>query len=309
MYSTNYRGGLLPNEPNPPSRLYLWTLASLGMEPKQLVDAICAAHLAHLVEGQLEQRGGLFLVGPPGALKSTLTEALSQYPDTLLLSDVNITSLLNFRDALTGGSVNTLVFTEYAKIYERNPATAINVEGTLRALASEGFAAASFEDQRIARRRAFATVIGAMPPRVQDRHYKRWDESGFNRRFLWAVYGLKGAHILDDAASNLERLDFGIKDVIRVPPIGRNIPMMLSNEERKRTQMLVKHQPGNSHTQQIQLLIRIWAVLKWWNIECDTPQEAEATIEAFAESLSREGTDLDLTAQTPVLPLARKAKK
>src|SRR5690348_10452731 len=100
------------------------------MEPRQLVDVMCATHLAHLVEGNLEQRGGLFLVGPPGALKSTVIDALSQYADTLLLSDINITSLLNFRDALTGGSINSLVFTEFAKIYERNPATAINVEGT-----------------------------------------------------------------------------------------------------------------------------------------------------------------------------------
>lgn len=280
------------------------------MEPRQLVDAICAAHLAHLVDGSLEQRGGLFLVGPPGALKSTLTEALSQYPDTLLLSDVNITSLINIRDALTGGSVNTLVFTEYAKIYERNPQTAVNVEGTLRALASEGFAAASYEDQRIARRKAYACIVGAMPPKIQDKHYVRWNDSGFNRRFLWAVYGLRGAHVLDEAASNLERLDFGVKDVIRVPPIGRTIPMLLSNEERKRVQILVKNQPGNSHTQQIQMLTRMWAVLKWWYSDCGVPYETDATIESFAKALSKEGTDLDLTVQhTEVKPLARRAKK
>lgn len=279
------------------------------MDPRQLVDAICATHLAHLVDGNLEQRGGLFLVGPPGALKSTMTEALSQYPDTLLLSDINITSLLNFRDALTGGSVSSLVFTEFAKIYERNASTAVNVEGTLRALASEGFAAASFEDQRIARRKAYATIIGAMPPKIQDRHYVRWNDSGFNRRFLWAVYGLKGGYVLDEAASNLQRLDFGIRDVIRVPPIGRTIPMLLSNAERQRVQILVKNQPGGSHTQQIQMLTRIWAVLKWWYTECGTPKQADYTIEAFSLALSREGTDLDLTVrETPVKTLARKVK-
>lgn len=283
------------------------------MQPRQLVDAICAAHLAPLVEGSLEHRGGLFLVGPPGALKSTLTEALSQYPDTLLLSDINITSLLNFRDALTGGHVNSLVFTEFAKIYERNPQTAVNVEGTLRALASEGFAAASFEDQRVQRRKAYATIIGAMPPKIQGRHFVRWDESGFNRRFLWAVYGLRGAYVLDEAASNLERLDFGVRDVIRVPPIGRRIPNRLTEAEKRRVQMYVKNQPGNSHTQQIQVLTRMWAVLKWWYEECGVPEETEATLEAFSKALSREGTDLDLTsvgiASEAPNPLAKRAEK
>lgn len=279
------------------------------MEPRQLVDAICACHVGHLVDGTLEQRGGMFLVGPPGALKSTLTEALQTYPDTLLLSDINIQSLMNFRDAITGGSVNSLVFTEYAKIYERNPQTAVNIEGTLRAMASEGFAAASFEDQRINRRKAFATIIGAMPPKVQARHYNRWDESGFNRRFLWLVYGLKGSYVLDEAASNLERLDFGIKDVIRVPPIGRSIPMLLTPEERGRVKLYVKHQPGNSHTQQIQCLTRIWAVLKWWYLECGTPEETSLTMEALGEALSRDGTVLDLTIErTTVKPLARRVK-
>jgi hypothetical protein len=248
------------------------------------------------VEGSLEHRGGLFLIGPPGALKSTLTEALSQYTDTLLLSDINITSLLNFRDALTGGQINTLVFAEYAKIYERNPQTAVNVEGTLRALASEGFAAASFEDQRINRRRAYATIIGAMPTKIQSRHFIRWDESGFNRRFLWAVYGLKGAYILDDAASNLEQLDFGVRDVIRVPPFMRQIPNLLDESEKRRAQALVKNQPGNSHTQQIQILVRMWAVLKWWYLECGVPEETERTLTEFAKALSKEGTDLDLTS-------------
>lgn len=267
------------------------------MNPQQLAEVICAVHLAHHVEGNLIQRGGIMLVGPPGTLKSTIADTLSSYYDALVLTDINMTLLADLRDGLAGGHVNSLVFTEYAKIYERNPQTAVNVEGSIRALASEGFAAASFQDHRIARRKAYATIIGAMPPAIVERHFKRWEETGFNRRFLWAVYGLKNAHILDEAASELKRLDFGVRDLPRVPPVGKTIPMLLTKDERERVKRYVSQQPGGSHTQQIQLLTRVWAVLKWWHKEHRTVKQCEATITAFAKALSHDGTDLVLATR------------
>lgn len=276
------------------------------MNPTQLVEIICAVHLSPYVEGTLEQRGGLMLVAPPGALKSTLAEMTHHYPDALLLTDVNVTMLADLRDALAGDSVRTLVFSEFAKLYERNPQTATNVEGHLRALASEGFAGASFQDHRVNRRKAYATIIAAMPPVLVEKQFKRWEESGFNRRFLWAVYGLKGRHILDEAATELKRLDFGVRDIPRVPPLGMSIPYLLNDKEKTRVRQLVSQQPGGSHTQQIQLLARVWSVLKWWHSERDTPKECEATIEAFGKSLSKEGTDLVLTPVKILAPQARK---
>jgi hypothetical protein len=276
------------------------------MNPHQLVEVICAVHLAPLVEGTLEQRGGLMLVAPPGALKSTLAEMTNHYPDALLLTDLNVQTLVDLRDSLTTDNVHTLVFSEFAKIYERNPQTASNIEGSLRALASEGFHGASFQDQRVNRRKAYATVIAAMPPSLQDKNFRRWEDSGFNRRFLWATYGIRGAYILDDAAVELKKLDFGIKDVLRPPPISMSIPFCLTLPERERVKMYVKHQPGGSHTQQIQLLSRIWSVLKWWHTERDTPKDAEETLLAFAKSLSREGGLLTIA---PPKILAKTAKK
>lgn len=276
------------------------------MNPHQLVEIICAVHLAPFVEGQLEQRGGLMLVSPPGSLKSTLAEMANHYPDALLLTDVNVSTLVDMRDSLTGDNIRTLVFSEFAKIYERNPQTAANIEGSLRALASEGFAGASFQDQRINRRKAYATILAAMPPSLVDKHFKRWEDTGFNRRFLWANYALRGAHILDDAAAELKKLDFAIKDVLRPPPISMSIPFGLTSAERERVKVIVKHQPGGSHTQQIQLMSRVWSVLKWWHRERGTPKEADETINAFAKSLSREGTVLTIG---PVNILAPKTKK
>lgn len=277
------------------------------MNPAQLVEIICAVHLAPYVEGTLEHRGGLMLVAPPGALKSTLAETAQHYPDALLLTDVNVSMLSDLRDGLTSDNIRTLIFNEFAKLYERNPQTAMNIEGHLRALASEGFAGASFQDHRINRRKAYATIIGAMPPSIVERHFKRWEESGFNRRFLWAVYGVKGSYVLDEAAAELKRLDFGVRDVLRVPPLGQSIPYLLTPTERLQVRKFVAHQPGGSHTQQIQLLTRIWSVLKWWHRERGTTQEGEITMAAFVKSLSKEGTDLVLN--TPVKILAPRAQR
>lgn len=276
------------------------------MNPHQLVEIICAVHLAPFVEGTLEQRGGLMLVSPPGSLKSTLAEMANHYPDALLLTDINVQTLVDMRDSLTGDNVRTLVFSEYAKIYERNPQTASNIEGSLRALASEGFSGASFQDQRINRRKAYATIIGAMPPSLVDRHFKRWEDTGFNRRFLWATYGIRGAHILDDAAAELKKLDFSIKDILRPPPVSMSIPYSLTPAERERAKVMVKHQPGGSHTQQIQLVARVWSVLKWWHTERGTKKDADETMNAFAKSLSREGSVLTIS---PPKILATNGKK
>lgn len=276
------------------------------MNPHQLVEIICAVHLAPFVEGQLDQRGGLMLVAPPGALKSTLVEIANRYPDALLLTDLNVQTLVDMRDGLTGDNIRTLVFSEFAKIYERNPQTSSNIEGSLRALASEGFHGASFQDQRINRRKAYATIIAAMPPSLVDKRFKGWEESGFNRRFLWATYGIKGGHILDDAAAELKKLDFGIKDVLRPPPVSMVIPYTLTAPEREQVKLYVKHQPGSSHTQQIQLMSRIWSVLKWWHREHGTPKGADETVQAFAKSLSREGSLLTIA---PVKILAPNGKK
>lgn len=276
------------------------------MNPRQLTEIICAVHLSPFVEGALEQRGGLMLVAPPGALKSTLAEMCEHYPDALLLTDLNVQTLIDLRDSLTGDNLRTLVFSEFAKIYERNPQTASNLEGSLRALASEGFYGASFQDQRINRRKAYATVIAAMPPSLVDKRFKGWEESGFNRRFLWATYGIKGAHILDDAAVELRKLDFGVRDVLRPPPISMTIPYLLNNVDKERVKAYVKHQPGGSHTQQMQLLARVWSVLRWWHRENGTAKMAEETLDAFARSLTRGGTDLVLAPVKIVAPNGKK---
>src|SRR5256885_1629489 len=121
------------------------------MKVTTLMEVISAGHLAKFVDGPFDQRGGIFLVGPPGHLKSTIIKlALIEYPDTLVLSDINVQEFGRLKNSLIGGRYTTIGFGEFEKLYERNPTTAANLEGTLRGMVEEGFDKLSFESQQMA---------------------------------------------------------------------------------------------------------------------------------------------------------------
>jgi hypothetical protein len=212
-----------------------------------------------------------------------------------MLSDINVKSLIKLRDAIASGKVNTLVLPEFAKIYERADSTARNVEGTLRALAAEGFSAASFEDSRINRLTARAMVIGALTPATVDLHFTEWEESGFNRRFLWVLMRLADPIALERAAVNWTRINFRMAHV-PLAPLGATIPNNTTLRERQRLASIAKYQPGGDHAIQIQMLIRMLAVLRWWYAESGQKRNAMETMEAFAPALGKNGVSLKLPA-------------
>lgn len=264
------------------------------MKTGDLVEVLCAAHLGNLVEGPFEERGGMMIVGPPGVLKTTFVSVLDkQYQDAIMVSDINVKSLIQLRDAIAAGKVNTLVLPELAKLYERADVTSSNVEGTLRALAAEGFNAASFEDSRVNRLVARAMIVGAMTPSVVTKHFTNWEESGFNRRFLWVLVKLADPMALERAAVNWQRINFRMAHV-PLPPLDGTIPNMTTHRERSRLANIVKYQPGGDHAIQIQCLVRILAVLRWWYAESGSKRNAMDTIEAFAPALGKTGVALRL---------------
>jgi hypothetical protein len=264
------------------------------MNTATLVEIVCATHLSSYVQGPFKERGGLMLYGPPGVLKSTFLSVLdTQYHDAITLSDINARSLIDIRDQIASGSIRTIVLPELQKIYERHPYTAANVEGTLRAMAGEGFAGASFQDQRIARLKAHATVIAAMTTGLVEKNFTAWNDSGFNRRFLWALIGLSNPEILNEAVIRWELLDFKMPVVPRSPHSGM-IPNLTTVDERRRCRMLVKYQPGGSVALQAQLLSRMLAVLKWWYRETGRRTKPMETIEDFAPALTKQGAIIDL---------------
>jgi hypothetical protein len=130
-----------------------------------------------------------------------------------------------------------------------------------------------------------------MTPKFQTMHFKDWEDSGFNRRFLWSLVRLKDADLLEKAVENWELVDFRIAHIPPAPV--DSIPNRTTKEERQELRRLIKHQPGGSHAIQIALMSKILAALKWWYQLRKRPKsEAFATVRSFAQSLGKEGAEL-----------------
>lgn len=259
-----------------------------------LLEMLCAVHLSSYVESPFKDAGGLMIVGPPGMMKSTGLDILdANYADALSLTDINAQMLNKLRNKISQGAVRTLVLPELSKLYERNPATAANVEGTLRALVSEGFAAASYEDATLQRYKVRATVIAALVPSFRDKNMERWDDSGFARRFLWSMLRLQRPDVLEDAVEEWKLVDFGLTQVPPVPTPAV-IPNLTTKVERAELRRMLKTQPP-PHAAQFQMLAKSLAVLKWWKRnqrKGDSKYDAFDTVCYFARSLGKHGGTL-----------------
>jgi len=234
------------------------------------------------------------IVGPPGVLKSTFLALVEKnYNDAVLISDMNVQSLNDLRDQIASKTIRTLILPEYAKLHERHLYTAQNVEGHIRALVGEGFTSASFEDSRINRLRARCTLLSAMTPKFQTDHFKAWEDSGFNRRFLWSLVRLKDPDLLERSVENWELVDIRLA---YIPPSPLDsIPNATTVNERQEIRRLVRYQPGGSHAVQIALLSKVLAVLKWWYKLRKRPErDAIKTVRSFAHSLGKEGAEITI---------------
>lgn len=260
------------------------------------LEALCAMHLSTYVESPFPDAGGLMIVGPPGVLKSTMLSVLEAYSDVVSVSDINTQTLIDLRDQMAGHVIRSLVIPEYKKLWDRHTFTAANVEGTLQALVGEGFGSASFEDQRLQRMKARCTVISAMTPAFQSRRFRQWEETGFNRRFLWSLVRLQDPSVLDRAVEEWQRVDFKISHIPLSPvPKSTQIPNLTTQHERAECRALVRYQPGGSHALQSAVLVKMLAVFKWWYKILKRPdREALQAVRSFAQSLGKEGAELVL---------------
>lgn len=274
------------------------------MHVTDFIEMLSAAHLSHRVASPFEERGGLMLVGPPGTMKSSfLGELDTQYHDALTLTDLNAKSLVQLRDRIAAGSINTLVFPEYGKIYERKDDTAMNLEGAIRALVQEGFTAAAFENSGINRLHARAMVIGALTPTTQSNRSQGWEESGFSRRFLWVLYRLENPDLLEESILEWRRLRVRAPVLPQLPSMNEKIPNNTTRSDREVLRRLVKYQPGGSATQHLQLLTKMLAVLQWWYDLTGNPRNPLEVMESFGVLLGKGGGLIDLE------PISSRAKR
>lgn len=262
------------------------------VRPQSLLEILDAAHLSQYVTSPYPQRGGIMIVGPPLSLKSTMVEsALCEYPNSLILSDINVNTLTQIKDDLASGCYPTIAFPAFEKLYQRNPSTAQNIEGYLMALVEEGFSRASFEDQRMAAIKARTLVIGAMTYSLYQQKYAAWSKSGFLRRFLWCVVKLQDVEKVMEAIHKWELLP--LDGINRRTPGNRNIPYNLEMAESTKVRALMREQPPASSTPYV-LLKKIACVLKWKYANSKPEVNYMKILGDFSESLKKQGANIVL---------------
>lgn len=264
------------------------------MQLSTLFDILCAAHLTAYVQSPHESRGGIILVAQGESLKTAALEVLEFYhPTALVMTDITVQSIGKLRDRMAAQAVRSLVLTDLQKIYERNPAVASNVEGALRAMVAEGFTSLAFQEQQICRARARAMVFGAVTPSLIEEKWRHWDGSGFARRFMFPLYTLRNPDVIIESVIRQKLIDLG-RGVMPVPR-NKTIPFDATEAEGDRLHFLLRYQPGQ--VIQLQVLQKVLSVLKWHYRETGSAapaRQAMATIEDFAQSLQKEGTELIL---------------
>lgn len=263
---------------------------------EEYLECLCAIHLASYVDWPFKERGGVFMVGPPSVFKTTFLEVAQEfYRDAVEVSDVNVQSLVDLRDQMASNVIRSLVIPDFGKLYERHPSTARNLEGHIRALAGEGFAAASFEDSRQNRLHARCTIMTALTPSVQTQNFKRWEDTGFARRFLWSLVTLEDPTLQTEAVIAGELIDFGLQRAPMIPVSGTIPSRQVTPAMRRRLLETLQKQPGGGqHATQLSLLSRMLAVLSWHYGRTGQKRSALKTVLSFATSLGQGGAVLSL---------------
>lgn len=259
------------------------------MTPNVLVEVLSAAHLTRYVDHQtFASRGGIMIVSPPGSLKSSIIrDAMEGYPDVINISDLNVQTLSYMKSSLTDGKYTTIALGEYEKIYQRNPATASNIEGQLKAMVEEGFGRNSFEDQRmVSLTPARVLLIGGITPSCYQRLFTHWMENGFARRFIWVYYTLANPEAITQAIHDWKPLTFG--KIIKQVPANCHIPYNITTTESTKLRKIIEFQPA--HETPYVLLKKIFCVLKWRY----SAKKAMRIVEEFATCIGKQGGKLEI---------------
>lgn len=251
------------------------------MKVNSLLEVLDASHLTKFVKSPFQTRGGILLIGPPETLRTTLmNSALDDYPDALVLSDINVKQLLEMREDMSAGKITTLAFTELAKLYARNPAVAKNIEGHIMALVEEGLSLASFQDKRMSSTKARVLVIGACTEKFYGQRFTEWNDSGFARRFLHCMYRLDDPWALADSQEHRTLIELGTIKRKGVPG-NREIKWNVDLDEMKMLRKSLKFQFRKGVSTPFNLIANIFCVLKWKH---DAKEAREIYLD-FAECL------------------------
>lgn len=258
------------------------------------IESVCSVHLSTFVEAPVPNFGGLMVCGPPGTLKSTIVKTIDSMDKGLCLSTINMTTFRALVNDIANKKIRTLAFEEFASIYAGDPRTASRVESTLSAMAEQGHSTLGLQDERMQRLEARAAVIGAMVPEFHESKYKRWDDNGFHRRFLWSLIRVHDPDKLINSVVEWQRLDIPDSKVPNIP-LSLRIKDSLSTTERRELLRSLKKQPGSDQTTQLRTLCKMTSALAWWYSRTnDKKKDAMKTMRGFCTTLGKHGGELVL---------------
>lgn len=259
------------------------------MRAETLIQFLDAAADTKYITGPFDERGGVFIVGPPGSLKTTIIRlAIDSHSDAIPCSDLNVKQWLKIKDDFISARYTALSFPEFEKIYQRHSSTAANLEGIIKALVSEGYSIGPNGDPRMPRLKARALVVGGITTDCFDRHYEFWQKNGFLRRFIWFVVAIHNPDTIVAAIRDWKKIDLG---KIRMRPASGEISVELTEKRSRKIEHIMRAQPGLHGTAYV-LMKKIVSILDW-KYDGDT-KKVDGMIEELAASLSNDGDKIVL---------------
>ena len=254
------------------------------MEYSTLVEIVAAVHLSRYVQSPFDSRSGLFLVAPPGAFKTTITETMDEFQSTQVIADINVQSLVQMKEMFLANQITTLAFSDFAMIYKRHSSTSAHIEGVVMSLADEGFRKPSWARQRGASMPARCAIIGGMTTSFYESKVSEWEDNGFLRRFLFAQYMPDGLDVIEDAIGEWRKAELDGSFIPKIPT-ARTIKYNLSPDDVTLVRHLMRHQ--HSRINAFILMQKIFCVLKWKFQK--EPDRARSILKDFSPCLGKNG--------------------
>ena len=232
-------------------------------------------------------------MAPPAHFKTTMLKAVEDQPGVQAYSDITTTGLVEARDMIASKKIQTLLFYDLQKLYERKAETAANIIGSLRALMDEGFTTAAFEKGTgIIQMRARALILAATTPSMYRRCMPDWDETGFSRRLIFSVYSLQNPELIVKAIMADEPLLLAGLSSVNVP---FNLSIQLQErpgDEVELRKLLRRGQRGEEIP--LILLRKILAVLRWKAKQQKKGDYGLDVLREFGKSMKDEGVEVEL---------------
>jgi hypothetical protein len=257
------------------------------------LEVLWAFQQTHKVRTRFPSRGGVFLVSPPGQLKTSLLSCFEYDYGVLGYSDMTTTNLIEARDMIASKKCNTLLFYDMQKLYERRADTASNIEGNIRSLMDEGFTSASHEkvSKNVIQMKARALVMAALTTQFYRAKLGGWESSGFARRVLFCVYTLKDPSLIERA-------------ILSETPImlGKTISTPINLEIDQDSQpgddeFLLRIMRRQRQDVPLNLMKKTLWVLRWrYKKQLKQKDRSLEILKEFSQCLGEEGAEIDVVA-------------